>query len=336
MYSLEGYGKMIADRVRMEAYAQAMRQTVKPGSVVLELGTGPGIFAIFACQLCASRVFAIEPEEIIQVARENATINGCLDRIEFIEELSTRITLPVRTDVIVSDLRGILPLFERHLPSIVDSRRRFLAPGGILIPREDKIWAAPVEMPKRYARIVGPWGNNCLDQNLGASHRRAVNTMQKTCATPEELLAAPQLWATLDYTTIECPDARGELRWNIEREGTGHGIVVWFNADLADGVSLSNEPGAPEAIYGSMFFPWTHPVPLARGEIVCVQLEAKLTGGDYVWRWTTKVTSANGSGEVRNSFDQSSLAGSVLSLAQVRKMASDYVPQLSEEGLLNR
>ena len=69
VYSLYGYGEMIADRVRMNAYAEALRQTVKPGSVVLEIGTGPGIFAILACQLGAGRVIAIESDEIIQVAR---------------------------------------------------------------------------------------------------------------------------------------------------------------------------------------------------------------------------------------------------------------------------
>jgi len=139
MYSLAGYGSMIADPVRVEAYTQALRKTVRPGSVVLEIGTGPGVFAVLACQLGAARVYAVEPDPIIQVAREIATANGCAGRIEFIEDLSTRITLPIQADVILSDLRGILPLFQHHLPSIADARRRFLAPGGTLIPKRDAV-----------------------------------------------------------------------------------------------------------------------------------------------------------------------------------------------------
>ena len=50
MYSLGGYGSMVADRVRVDAYAQALRKTVREGAVVLEIGTGPGIFAVLACQ----------------------------------------------------------------------------------------------------------------------------------------------------------------------------------------------------------------------------------------------------------------------------------------------
>ena len=139
MYEFTAYGKMIEDRMRVAAYGNALRQAIRPGVTVLEIGTGPGFFAILASQLGARRVFAIEPSDIIQVARENAAANQCGDRIEFIQDLSTKVKLQAKVDVIVSDLRGILPLFQLHIPSIIDARQRFLAPGGILIPQEDKI-----------------------------------------------------------------------------------------------------------------------------------------------------------------------------------------------------
>lgn len=49
MYSLSGYGDMIADRVRIEAFAQALRGAIRPGAVVMDIGTGPGIMAVLAC-----------------------------------------------------------------------------------------------------------------------------------------------------------------------------------------------------------------------------------------------------------------------------------------------
>jgi len=58
MYSLGGYGTMVADRVRVDAYAKALSKTVREGAVVVEIGTGPGIFAVLACRLGASRVYA--------------------------------------------------------------------------------------------------------------------------------------------------------------------------------------------------------------------------------------------------------------------------------------
>jgi protein arginine N-methyltransferase 1 len=335
MYSLPGYGHMIEDRVRIDAYAGAIRKTVRPGSVVLEIGTGPGIFAVLACQLGASRVYAIEPDPIIQVAREVAAANSCADRIEFIEDLSTRVTLPVQADVIVSDLRGVLPFFQSHLPSIADARRRLLAPGGTLIPKRDAVWAAVVEAPEQYARIVDPWGENILGQDLSPARQLAVNDFQKARFTSQQLLTSPQLWATLEYAAIDSPDHRGPLNFSVQRPGTGHGIVIWFETCLADGIGFSNAPGTPEAIYGSMFLPWLEPVSLAEGQDLHMDLEATLVENNYIWRWTTQIASSNGPGPGLR-FEQSQLAGAVLSLAKLHQSASDCVPQLSENGRLNR
>src|SRR5215469_14054221 len=175
MYSLNAYGSMIADRVRVEAYAEALRKTIRKGSVVVEIGTGPGIFAVLACQLGASRVYAIEPGEIIQVAREVAVANGYADKIEFFEQLSDRVNLPTRADVMLSDLRGVLPFFQRHIPTIVDARKRFLVPGGSMIPRKDTVWAGVVEVPKAYGEIVEAWDKNPFNQDLAPARMLAVN-----------------------------------------------------------------------------------------------------------------------------------------------------------------
>ena len=114
----------------MQAYSEALRRTVRPGSVVVEIGTGPGVFAVLACQLGASRVYAIEPDPIIQVAREIAAVNHCADRIEFIEDISTRVELPSRADVIFSDMRGVLPLLTRIFRPSLTPGAVFWRPAG--------------------------------------------------------------------------------------------------------------------------------------------------------------------------------------------------------------
>ena len=106
MYTIADYGAMIADAARMGAFARALGQAIKPGAVVIDIGTGTGICALLACRHGARRVYAIEPDDAIQVAREVAAANGYADRIEFIQAISTQVTLPERADVIVSDLGG--------------------------------------------------------------------------------------------------------------------------------------------------------------------------------------------------------------------------------------
>jgi len=152
----------------------------------------------------------------------------------------------------------------------------------------------------------------------------------------DRLLTAGRLWTTLDYNRVENPDVRGNLEWRVERAGTGHGLVVWFDADLADGIGFSNAPSGRETVYGSLFFPWPRPVPLVPCQSVAVDLDAKLIEEDYVWRWTTRIEPPKGSGAPFIDFEQSQLAGEVLSRAKLHRRAAAYVPHLSEEGRLRR
>jgi protein arginine N-methyltransferase 1 len=327
---------MIADHPRIEAFANALRVIIRPGDIVMDIGTGPGIIAVLACQLGASRVYAIEPDEIIQVAREVAASNHCADKIEFFEKMSTQVTVPVRADVIISDMRGILPLFEQHIPSIIDARRRLLSPGGTLIARKDRIWTAVVEAPEVHGEIVDAWDHNIFEQDLGVARRRVLNQFRRAKVKPNQLLTAPQVWATLDYTTIESSDTQATLCWKAQRNGIGHGFLVWFDMDLADGVMYSSDPASPKSIYGMGYFPWLEPVPLVEGQNISIDLEAKFLENDYFWRWTTEIESIEKPGEICTRFEQSQLQASVQSLAKLHKSASDFIPQLSEDGRMHR
>ncbi|HTH77650.1 MAG TPA: 50S ribosomal protein L11 methyltransferase, partial [Ramlibacter sp.] len=147
-YRLSGYASMLEDDVRRAAYAQAIRACVWPGAVVADIGTGTGYFAVLACQLGARRVYAIEPGEVIAVARQVARANGCSERIQFEQAFSTAVSLPEPVDVVICDLRGVLPWFESHVPSIMDAKTRLLAASGTLVQQEDRLWVSIAEAPQ--------------------------------------------------------------------------------------------------------------------------------------------------------------------------------------------
>jgi type I protein arginine methyltransferase len=321
MYSLSGHGKMIGDRGRMGSYASALRRVVKPGSVVLDVGTGTGIFAVLASRLGARKVYAVEPSNVIEVARTIAAANDCVGGIEFIQARSTEVTLPERADVIISDLRGVLPLFRSHITDIADARRRLLADNGQLIPRSDTLWAAVVESPELYGSLTTVWESNDYGLDMEAARRIAVNSWCKTYATPEQLLVEPQLWGTLDYGAVESPRVDAGLDWTVKRGGIAHGLVLWFDTVLADGVSFSNAPGNSGLIYGNAFFPWAKPVALELGDTVSVSLRAQPVGDDYVWVWETQVHEAGVGGEIKAAFRQSTFYGDLISPTQIRERA---------------
>jgi protein arginine N-methyltransferase 1 len=336
MYSIPGYVSMIADRARMGPYVRALRQAVRPGAVVLDLGAGLGVFALLACRFGARRVYAIEPDNALQVARNLAAANGYADRVEFIQELSTRVDLPERADVIISDLRGVLPLFGHHLPAVVDARQRLLAPGGVLIPQRDTLWAAVVQAPDRYGRCLPPAGDDAYGLDLGAVRPLLTNTWSKARVLTEQLLVEPQPWATLDYTTLEEPGVRGEVTWDVPRAGTGHGLAVWFDTVLATEVGFSSGPAAPEIIYTGTFFPWLEPVDLGAGDRVSVAFHANLVGQDYQWSWDTTILDCGRPGQIKARFRQATLHGAPLELGRLRKRAAVHVPALGEDGRIDR
>ena len=312
MYSLRFYGQMLADASRMDAYTEALRRTVTTDSIVMDLGSGPGVFAMLACRFGARRVYAIEPASVISVAREAAAANGFADRIDFFENLSTEITVAERASIIISDLRGVLPWFQQNIPSIIDARRRLLASGGVLIPSRDILWAAVVEAPEQYEELVGPWQEKRFELDLTAGTRFVTNTWRKERIQPEQLLTEPVCWTTVDYYEVESADIQAEISWRVGRNGTAHGFAVWFDSELIDGVSFSNRPGAPETIYGNGLFPFSEPVELIEGDEVRLRLAAKVVKDDYVWRWDTDFE------RPKLSFKQSTFFGVPLSSNQLQ------------------
>jgi len=313
MYSLHFYGEMIANAPRIEPYVAALRRSVTPDSVVLDLGCSQGLFALLSCKFGARRVYAVEPDNVINIAREAAVANGFAGRIDFFQDLSTEITVPEPATIIISDLRGVLPWFQKHIPSIIDARQRLLAPGGVLIPRRDTLWAALVETPEEYEKIVGPWRNRLFDVDLSAGLSKITNCWRKTRIKADELLTEPLCWTTLDYRKVATADVSADISWRVERAGIAHGIAVWFDAELADGIGFSNRPGAPELIYGNAFLPFPRPVEVSQGERVSVKLRADLVKDDYVWTWDTDFT------DQKIGFKQSTFFSVPLSVEQLRK-----------------
>lgn len=326
---------MIADNIRTGAYAQALRKAVGPESVVLDIGAGTGILSLLACQYGARKVYAVEPSDAIVVAQQIAQINGFADRIEFIQGLSTEIDIPEKVNVIVSDIRGVLVPFQRQILSIADARQRMLAPEGVLIPQRDSLWAAVVEASQEYDKIVAPWSCERFNLNMDAARRIVTNSWGKVRVSPDQLLSESRCWTTIDYATVESPNLDATITFQVARAGVAHGLVLWFDAELIDGVGFSNAPGEPELIYGSGFFPWESPLALEAGDTVSVRLRAILSGDDYVWSWESQIYEKHAQ-HLKAHFRQSTFWGAPISPKRLQKRGSGYRPTLGDDGQIDQ
>src|SRR6202521_1293757 len=214
------------------------------------IGCGPALFSLLGCRAGAKRVYAIETEDIIDVARQIAAANGFADRIQFFQNDSRKVELPERVNAIVSDIRGVLPLFDGALASLQDAKKRFLAPGGIMIPRRDVLKAAVIEAEKAYLRLTSPW-KKCVQQvELAIPLQLALNTAHSITVKVEQLMSEPEEVCTLDYMGNPGSDVLGKLAFSAKRNGTAHGICLWFETELYEDSGFSSGPQSPVTIYG--------------------------------------------------------------------------------------
>ena len=298
-YGIVGYGMMTRSGPRERAYSEALRRALRPGARVIEIGAGAGYFSLLAARLGAAHVDALEPNSAIEVARAAAKANGLDGIVNCHAALSTDFTPTQRADVIVADLRGVLPLFERHIEALRDARERLLASCGVLIPQRDHLRMALVSDEKRFGELADPWLKNAAGLDLACGWPHVANRWTRVTLEAERLFGPVQTLATIDYRTATDPNLRAAYDWAADAPATVHGFALWFDAELLDGVGFSNAPGEPELVYGQAFFPLLEEVALRPGDRVQVTLRAQLLGPDYTWTWDTTVSPASGAAPLR-------------------------------------
>lgn len=317
---------MLADGVRTAAYLAAIQRGVRAGAVVVEIGTGVGYFAVAACAAGARRVFAIEVNPVIELGALVASDNGCADRITFVRGDSRLVNLPEAGDVLLSDLRGVLPLFGDHIATIRDARTRLVRRGATLIPRSDTLWAAPCAAPAGWRRDHMEIGDAPHGIDRRAVAARLRSDWYQCHLGGDDLAADGVTWTTLDYTTIESPNVAGRADWTFSRDRVVDGLALWFDGDLGFGSTLSNSPLAPRELYGQAFLPFERSLQVRAGDQLAVELSANHVNGDYVWGWNSALTPcAPGLRPV--SFRQSSLAARVVSAGWLRARSAGHRPQ---------
>lgn len=292
---LEVHRELLLDEIRTNAYRDAIRQVVTPGSVVLDLGTGSGILAFFACEAGARRVFAVDGTHSADLAAFLARQLGYSDRLEVIHDHSTKIDLPEPADVLVTETLGAFGFNEHILSSVIDARARLLRPGAAIIPRRIELAVVPVEAPAVFDRHVGFWRRERFGLDVSPLAVFASNAVYVSDVGAASFLASPTAVISADLATIPSADVSGHAHFTASRSGLLYGFSGWFRATLAPGIELSNElPGTTH--WNHAFLPLESPLSLEEGTPIDIDLE---TSDGLSWRWRGRIGS--------DSFDQMTL-----------------------------
>lgn len=126
----------LIDEVRTEAFKKAIFEVVKPGSRVLEIGSGSGILSLFAADAGASEVHAVEIDPVpISFFRSSIPLNHYENVIKVIEGDALDVDLPQNVDVVIAELIET-GLMDEMQVEVINSlhQRGVIGPNTKLIP----------------------------------------------------------------------------------------------------------------------------------------------------------------------------------------------------------
>ncbi|WP_051385506.1 methyltransferase domain-containing protein [Actinokineospora inagensis] len=285
---------LLGDRIRMAAYAEAIREVVRPGSTVLDLGTGTGILARWALEAGADRVYGLDFAEPV-LARAARELAGFGDRFIPVAGLSFDVTLPERVDVIVSETLGNLVDNEGCVAILTDARRRFLADGGTMLPVDAQCYLTPVSAAVAHSNVLNGrvhGAESIADDDGGLLVRDPFSLYYDAIIPIAAHLASPRVATTHVFGADPSPATSVSLPHTIRRDGVFTGFKGYFVSTLAPSVAL--DLSGDDIAAGSTSDSWKHaylpirePIPVRQGDRVTLDFSWSprgSLGNDYRWR----------------------------------------------------
>ena len=166
---------MLTDHNRMKAYHDAIMKNkdLFKDKVVLDVGSGSGILAVWAAKAGAKRVYAIEYTNMANHAKNVVKANGVDDVVKVIQGAAEDVSLPLQdedwdffcgddqsqkseecrgnqqvVDIIVSEWMGYFLLRESMLDSVISIRDKFLKKSGLMFPSHASMLISPIATEK--------------------------------------------------------------------------------------------------------------------------------------------------------------------------------------------
>jgi amino acid adenylation domain-containing protein len=224
------YYAMTHDDQRNRRYRAAIRKHVR-GRTVVDIGAGAdAILSRFCVESGASHVYAVElMRESSARARAQLASLGYLDRVTLICSDSADVELPEKVDVCVSEVLGTIGSSEGVVP-ILNDARRFLKPGGRMIPALSVTRIAGVSLPESLA----------ADPRFTELSSRYAEAVFRTVGRPfdlrvcidrfpqDHIISDSQEMERLDFSGIVQMGYRQKLRLTIQKQARLDGLLLWL------------------------------------------------------------------------------------------------------------
>eukprot|EP00941_MAST-03F_sp_MAST-3F-sp1_P005054 g5054.t1 len=295
---------MLEDVLRMRAYYQAIvgNPSVFKDKVVLDVGSGTGVLAMWAAQAGAKKVYAVEATPMAANARVIIQQNNLQNIVQVLQSKVEDIELPEKVDIIVSEWMGYLLVRESMLDSVIFARDHFLKEGGALYPSHARIcWGAVVnehgyeENAAAFHETMSDWQRFLVtmksDFNIDMSSMTKkfedenreyfLNQATYRNLASEQVLAENCSTTELDLNTVTVEELRvikEDFTMDAQYEGQVTALACWFETDFKGSkqeptpnqVTLDTSPHVGETHWGQQVFYLERTVPVQVGDVLHV------------------------------------------------------------------
>jgi protein arginine N-methyltransferase 1 len=270
---IEFHRTILADRLRNDAFYEALRRVIVPGTTtVADVGSGTGVLGFMAAQLGAKRVYLYEHGDVLALAKTLARRNH-IRRCVFIPEHSMHVLDPEPVDVVVSETLGNFA-WEEHLLETLRDAQRFLRSGGTVIPQRLRQHLAPV-ISDRIHRELTVWREVGYGLDLEPAARMSLNNLYVRSFAPADLSALPaQCCDQADLRRANRSRREARAQWRCERAETVYGFALWWECELVPGIELSTSPHAARTHWEQLYLPLLEPLSLQPGDELLVRLRS--------------------------------------------------------------
>ncbi len=276
---LELHRTMIGDDRRTQAFAEAISEVVKPGDVVLDIGTGTGVLAMLCAKAGAKRVYAVDQAAVAQSAANLVKANGLQDIVKVKRGAATDLELDEPVDLIVSEWLGNFAYVEGMWDDLAVVRDRYLKPQGRMLPSDIEILIAPIDDSTLYYGLgPGYWSKpvHGLDFSLLEEKELGQARASQIRVDPASLCAAPQILTKTDLKAVPINEHwfESEYTLKVERSAVVTGFAAWFRAQLSPNVLLDTAPHLPETHWAQTNLNWP-PTMVEAGEEISIAIRAR-------------------------------------------------------------
>lgn len=248
----------LLDIERTEAFGKVISDKVKPEHIVLDVGTGPGIMAMFAARAGAKKVYAVEYDPYTaRIAAQNFKDNNLEDKISIFLSDARDINFPdgTRFDVVIMEMltTGMVDEFQVWAANNL-VKKGYVDEKTIFIPFRQDTFVTVQETDFR---------------NYGFLLRMVKHIWNFLPRQSMKALADKELLSSIKFNVVNDMNFKSEKILEIKENGVLNSIYLESETCLDDVDKL----GDTEALNAPVIYPLPEDLAVRKGDKIKLSIE---------------------------------------------------------------